>query len=51
MRNQPKKSSNINNSLSATNHELKSIKNKQRLDSAIQKINSKHTIEKELNNL
>ena len=36
------------NSLLTTNHELKSVKNIQRLDSAIQKINNKTTFEKEL---
>ncbi len=36
------------NSLLATNHELSSLKNIQRLDSAIQKVNSKNTFEKDL---
>ncbi|MBC7653543.1 MAG: type II toxin-antitoxin system Phd/YefM family antitoxin [Oligoflexus sp.] len=36
------------NSLLATNYELSSLKNEQRLDSAIQKINNKTTFEKEL---
>lgn len=48
MRNSNKKSSNKNNSLLVTQHELKSVKNIQRLGSAIQKINNKNTFEKEL---
>ncbi|MBK0383781.1 type II toxin-antitoxin system Phd/YefM family antitoxin [Pedobacter sp. SD-b] len=36
------------NSLLATNHELSSLKNEERLDSAIQKINNKATFEKDL---
>jgi hypothetical protein len=48
MKNSNKKSLNKNNSLSATQHELKSIKNKQRLHSAIRKINNKATFEKDL---
>jgi antitoxin YefM len=36
------------NSLLATNHELSSLKNIQRLNSAIQKVNSKNTFEKDL---
>ncbi|MEO5910194.1 MAG: type II toxin-antitoxin system Phd/YefM family antitoxin [Pelobium sp.] len=36
------------NSLLTTNHELSSLKNEQRLDSAIQKINKNTTFEKDL---
>ncbi len=36
------------NSLLATNHELSSKKNEQRLDSAIEKLNSGHSFEKTL---
>jgi antitoxin YefM len=36
------------NSLLATNHELSSLENARRLDSAIQKINNKATFEKDL---
>jgi hypothetical protein len=43
-----KKSLNKKNSCLATKRELKSIKNIQLLDSAIQKANNKNTFEKEL---
>lgn len=36
------------NSLIATNHELRSLKNQERLDSAIEKLNSKNGSVKEL---